>query len=267
MNSNLKIVTWNINGLIGKNLSGQFAEKSAIDIIQESNEKYGSALKKIGPDFICLQEVHSMGNTYSQTKDIAEIAEFKYFKELPLDDSHHIKKKNLKIGISIISRHEIIESKINLLTNPNIEVQKKNEVWKSHDKGFISIKINIPPIGDVNIISIHLLPFHRFNIDINDYRIIKCWKELDYMLSNYSNGLTIIGGDFNRNNVSSLLKGLFNNHHFQDVNFEKTTHRATFFDHIIISNNLHIINKKVFDNFDYSDHYPCFAEVEYNQIS
>ncbi len=264
----MKIVTWNI-GVKTESLS--FCDKRSqlfddiVPLFSRLNAQFANALMQINADFVCLQEAHSMIDVYSQTKEIAKLAGFRHYKELPLDDAHSFKVEGLKIGVSVLSRHRIIDANSFLLTNPNIKTRRKDgKVWRTHDKGFLSTKCSLPA-GIVNIVSIHLLPFHRFNVNTSDYRFLSTWEEIDTSLSVRGDSSTAICGDLNVNDPIPLLHNLFSLRGFKDTSFDRPTHRETYFDHIILSSDFNILESRVLDMYDYSDHYPCLAKVALQQ--
>ena len=256
----IKILTWNIG--VGSNFSGDDTE-SVFEILSRKNKIFADVIVSVKPDFVCLQEVHSKTNEYSQSAEIADLAGFKYYKEMPLDNAHNFQSDGLKIGVSILSRHSIIETKDHYFKNPHLEEKQENrEVWLSHEKGFISIKANISSFENITIISTHLLPFHRFKLGENDPIFISIWKDVDQSLAAYADTNTIICGDFNYNRIDSLLQKLFDINGFIDIEFDHPTHNISYYDHIILPNKFNLFKSKVFSDCNYSDHYPCVAEVE-----
>jgi endonuclease/exonuclease/phosphatase family metal-dependent hydrolase len=260
----IRVVTWNIGQGIDSipDLHDKGSEDVTGFLLRNLNEKVANALREVSADFVCLQEVHFLGNIYSQTKEIADLAGYEYYSDFSLDNSHHFLTEGLRLGVSVLAKHKIIDTQLHMLMNPDIKTQQENrKIWHTHDKGFIVVKSNLVGIGNVNVISIHLLPFHRFNLNATDNRVLSVWRELDAELSFYADRRTLICGDFNQNNLSSLLPILFNNYGFKDTCFDKPTHRDVFFDHIVVSADFNVLRSKVADIYNYSDHYLCIAEV------
>lgn len=251
----IKILTWNING---GSSTLDYDKNNEIEYFYSSSLFIANAIKKINPDIVCLQEVHIKDGVYSQTKQIADLLNFKHYSECAFDNTHLIDDCNLKIGISVISNSTIIYSKKIDLPNPHISsMQKNGDVWKTHNKGIL--KVQIFKFGyKINILNLHLLPFHRFEKNLTDKVVQNSWLAVDEKLNLHTDNFTIIAGDFNQNSIITLLPTLFNNpKNFVDTKFNSNTHNNTYFDHIVFSDDFKFSDNFVFSEIKISDHYPC----------
>ncbi len=260
----LRVITWNING--GENINPKYLNDNLnnyLDHLDESNSYIANLLVKLDPDFVCLQEVHSIPDFYSQSEVIASQTKLTYCYEMAFDASHHYKQANLKLGNAILSKHPVNIFKNQILPNPNFSsLQTDGQLWQSHRKGLISIKSNINNEHDINIISLHLLPLHRFNIHPNSPAVIPVWNALSKVLAKYKK-TSIICGDFNINSPQEYLEQLFLGNSLKSVLFDTPTHKSTYFDHIIYSNDIICKKCRVLKGCSISDHFPCYAEFEW----
>lgn len=159
-------------------------------------------------DVVCFQEI-LMGDEYyhSMSKEIAEKSGLKFYRELPLSDSHIVKGR--KMGVSIISKYPFISDEIFMLENPNItKVSKSGTVYKSHEKGFLITKIQTST-EEICCVTGHCFPFHSFDRDVMEFKYIytNLEKELIKLLD--ENNHIIIGADFNTTRLALLMPEVF----------------------------------------------------------
>ncbi len=163
-------------------------------------------------DVVCFQEV-LMGdeNFSSMSGEIAEKSGSKFYKELPLSDSHIVKGR--KMGVSIISKYPFVQSEIFMLENPHItKTSETGVVYTSHEKGFLITRIQTRA-GEICCVTGHCFPFHSFDRDAMDFMYIyaKLEKKLLKLLD--ENTHVIIGADFNTTQLASLMPEVFKKYH------------------------------------------------------
>lgn len=163
-------------------------------------------------DVVCFQEVLMGDEKYSSMSgEIAEKSGLKFYKELPLSDSHIVKGR--KMGVSIVSKYPFVQSEIFMLENPHItKTSKSGVIYKSHEKGFLISQIQTKA-GEICCVTGHCFPFHSFDKDVMDFKYIytKLEKKLLQLLD--ENSRIIIGADFNTTRLALLMPEVFKKYH------------------------------------------------------
>src|SRR5690606_21752745 len=114
------------------------------------------------PDIITLQEIHADSST-NQAEAIASALGLKYVVSDFYADSHI--ENGQRLGQAILSRFPITNHTFELFLNPHFEA-----IWEdgskalSHDKGVTSCTVDVNGVS-LDIKTLHLIPFRRFNID------------------------------------------------------------------------------------------------------
>ena len=257
--TSVRILTWNICG--GTYHFGSDAKTGIREQLSSANSEISTLIRKEGIDIACLQEVHMIKGQYSQSEAIAKDLEFPYCFDFELDSSHLI--SDYKMGLSIISRYPLFDSHGVLFANPNAEKRQENGVvWKTHDKGVITSRVRLENGKVLNILCLHLLPFHKFGLSLEAPLVQKTWSQIDEVLSNLTSENTILFGDFNEDNIKRLLPTSIIDQNFVDLKFDSFTYGSAYFDHIVVSRKFDISNYGVITSTMASDHFPCYLECE-----
>lgn len=257
MNQTIKTLQWNIGGgLIRANQDP--AEIGPYD--HDGLTHLLTIIKKFNPDLITLQETHTHDREgYSQAKLLAEALNLPYWINDVYDQSHLDPKQGL--GQAIISRWPITNHTFTLFFNPQAKTVRPNgEIWTSHNKG-ITLATITHPIKPLQIGTLHLIPFRKFNLDplgelCQNLRqdIIKKIKpnQLPFLLQ----------GDFNYNQstLKDFLPQLNQNTLAEIILTQPTTPKNRWYDHLIYQD-LHHLNSTVITEV-LTDHYPIFSEFE-----
>jgi endonuclease/exonuclease/phosphatase family metal-dependent hydrolase len=246
----MNIATWNIWWwFISKNNNLDFDKENLDYFIEEIRWK--------NLDIIWLQEIHN-SNWNNQTKIIAQLLWFKYFKIKEIADSHI--KDWEKLCISIISNHPINSFKFHKLINPLIETIYHWKKILSHDKWFLEVEIKYNNLNKIRILSGHMVPFHNFWKNFLDNEFINIRKQIEKIILN-SNIPTIVLADMNFENIDKLIPSIFNRWFTSllDLN-EYTTPKDKKIDKIIISKDFNC--KKTSIIKWRADHFLCLSDIE-----
>lgn len=248
----LKTLQWNIGG--GKirdtnDVDGPYRFEGVEYIIEE--------LFKHNPDIITLQETHQ--NTgYHQTKIIAERLGYRYFINDVYDESHIEKGQGL--GQAILSKFPIINHSFSFFENPKLElITPQGEKWVSHNKGASRVLVQINNATILEVSTLHLVPFRRFNVDVLSDDFKKLRENIQSLISP-TRGIYLLQGDFNFDNKSlaGLLDSFFNGNDIKEVEQNKsTTPKNRAYDHIVYKGIKHIASETV--DTVLTDHYPIIS--------
>jgi endonuclease/exonuclease/phosphatase family metal-dependent hydrolase len=187
--TSLTSATWNIHG--GRNRKGRpfhFVESIA----------------HLGADVIGLQELelHRVESGGSEATDVLKDSEFEYSITRAFSDSPF--SPAAELAVALLSSEPFSGTDAVVLPNP---VRSMNINPTFHDKGLIVSEICWRNTT-VDVITLHLYPFHRIGMDARDPRLRPLWAELDELLRPRPNVPRIILGDFNTPHRFELLKSL-----------------------------------------------------------
>lgn len=251
----LKVITWNIGG--GKILAKNSDPNKFASYSEDGFNHIIEVLKNENPDIITLQEVHK-NETEDLVENISKALGFDFYKHDSTSSSHIDLKFNL--GHAIISRYPINSHTFNFFRNPKLTVVwEDGSIAQSFDKGFSTLGVNIDGQA-INITTTHLVPFRRFEIDVESEVAKTILKDVEEKIKIMS-APWIISGDFNINSKSlkqylpSLLEGM----NELDIN-KPTTPDGSYYDHIIFKG-MKLTESHVLSNV-YTDHYPVVATFE-----
>lgn len=251
----MRVVSWNIGG-------GFISSRKEKIWDLENLDYFIKELKKINPDLICFQEIHSSKNN-NQTKLIAKSLGFEYFEYIKIAKSHI--KENENLGLSIISKYPILKSKFQKLTNPNLEFIWKGKKQKSHDKGFLEILINYKN-NQIKVFCAHTVPFRKFGRDFleDEFKIIRDEIE-DLILKDNIPKIICVDINFNKE-IDKLIPKIFNKkNNFKNILQNKiTTPKNRRYDKIIISKEWKCEKFKIIEGK--ADHFLCYADIILNKI-
>ncbi len=254
----LRVATWNIGG-------GFISENNTSGFNKENLHYFADELKRSKSDIICLQEIHVSKdkNIYSQAKLLAHQLDIEDSCFCIIDSvrSSHL-KKDLYLGLAILSKFPIINHEYHRISNPNMYLKnKKGTIWRTHDKGFLFACIKIRKYL-VNILNAHLYPFHVFNRDFMENEFYGIRFETEQLLIKLSNNKTIIAGDMNYDQVEKVMPKLFQHGFTKTISGVSTVPELEIqLDHIIVSKGWGVESNTVIKGR--ADHYLCCADLSY----
>ena len=251
----LKTIQWNIGG--GKirkpddSAEGPYSENGL--------EQIESVLKKYQPDLVFLQETHS-DTRNTQTEIIAKSIGLPNLRNDTYDRSHL--EDDQELGQAIISRWPISEHNFELFTNPHFQITGQNgEIWTSNNKGVSKCLINLGVGQEIQVATLHLIPFRRFGINPLEDQF-ETLRENISSLARPSKTTFLLQGDFNFNETSleQFLPGLLNQNISEVLLDKPTTPKGRKYDHIIFRDIKHIKSEVITDVL--TDHFPVYSEFE-----
>ncbi|MCL2173774.1 endonuclease/exonuclease/phosphatase family protein [Candidatus Saccharibacteria bacterium] len=251
-----KTIQWNIGGALirdphsDKTLDGSYNVDGLDYIVQK--------LKSVQPDIITLQEIH-LNDHDNQAAEIARKLGGEYHFVSGKFSNSHLKPDQF-LGMAILSRHPIKNSRTAKFPNPQLVIQRPNgELWRTHDKGVIIGEIDLT--GEIiEVMSTQAVPLHRFFVDMTtsmgQAMCAKIQRVLLPKLPKY-----LIQGDFNIDSPSlkDFFPGIVNGGHeiIQDTPTGVWGRRN---DHILYGG-LKLLSSRVDDQV-LTDHYPIISEFE-----
>lgn len=250
----MKIATWNIGSGINTNdYVGEFFDK-----VPEANpddkcmQVIAKQIVENNIDVIALQEVITT-ESFDYIKKLSKLTGLEYYETFENSPSHLI--KNTMFGVAILSRYPIEVIRKEFFANPNLTKTTAKGVYKTHDKGYMLVKI----LADkpFYISNTHFLPFHRFDTEILDYA--ESFVAFQEDLINYN---AIACGDYNVVEGAEKLKNLLSKlTDFEFVFDEISTVDNKRCDNILIPKKIEKKSQKMIKNADSSDHYMCIIEI------
>ena len=192
--SPFRVGTWNIYG----------ARRSPVGIT--SITESARIARAMNLDFLLLQEIEFEDDGLTLATESQELVDklgFSHKSGLPLSPSQFSPTR--KFGNAILSRYPLTSPRRFLVPNPSLFATRGGRRLASHDKGFVCVDA-YTPLGLVSVASIHLLPFHMFDVDPSKAPMIGMWTELAIGLEKELLGRPfVVGGDFNTNDRSVFL--------------------------------------------------------------
>ena len=251
----MKIATWNISAGINTNdYKGEFFDKEReANIDDRCLNDIAKAINENDIDVIALQEVVTTEN-FRYMEKLSSKTNLKYYEAFENSPCHLI--DNANFGVAILSRYPIKLIKKQFFENPHLTKQTSKGLYHTHDKGYLAVDI----LADkpFKLLSASLLPFHRFDASILDYKYL--FDEFqDFVLNNKVYAL----GDFNAIEGKVHLQKVFDriDKEFNFLFDEVTTIDNKKCDNILLSKNINVKSKYIVKNTDISDHYLCVAEI------
>lgn len=244
----IKTLQWNIGGAKDANNSRLDVLKDIVEIIRREN-----------PDFITLQEVHSKGS-FSQAKLIADILGYAHFINDEYDDSHI--ESGFRLGQSIISKYPSLKHSFQLFKNPNLSIERPDgSTWVTHDRGITTCMATVDSI-EITVQTLHVTPFHRFNVDYMSDEAREARESLNKYISD--NQPLIVQGDFNFNNSSlSDFVAKVGNGNIEEIKNEIPTRpNGKISDHILYRG-LKLEGFIVISEGVKTDHFPIVASLSF----
>ena len=147
------------------------------------------------PDIITLQEVQQKTD-YDQAAIIASALGYEYYFHDSVSDSHI--DTDCRLGNAIISRHPLSRHAFKFFDNPHVQTKwEDGTIATSFDKGYTRCTASVDTI-EVEIVSLHLMPFRRFGVELSSSLARKVIRDVTNKLVLSSEHL-LVQGDFNIN--------------------------------------------------------------------
>ena len=250
----MKIATWNIGSGINTNdYVGEFFDK-----VPEANpddkcmQIIAKQIIENEIDVIALQEVITT-ESFEYIEKLSKLTGLEFYATYENSPSHLI--KNTMFGVAILSRYPIEVIKKEFFANPNLTKTTAKGVYKTHDKGYMLVKILADEPFYVS--NTHFLPFHRFDTEILEYA--ESFESFQEDLIKYN---AIACGDYNVVEGAKKLKKLLGNlTEFEFVFDEVSTVDDKKCDNILIPKKITKKSQKMIKNADSSDHFMCIIEI------
>jgi len=247
--NSIRIASWNIRcGLPHPSMLLSDFESTGLKFIID-------CLKISSIDIVGLQEVIFEDENNSQAIKIAQGAGFEYCECWKLSDCHL--KKNASMGIALLSKHVIKNTKRIKLINPITGIKNSNNILPIHDKGFIQSQIEFKG-QEIDFITGHGYPFHSLNLESLEFKYIyeNFEESLQYLFD--SDRLAIICGDFNSQVMPFLMPRIFSRYNSIINSSTRPIDRCD--DYILCSNHFEVLNTWIIPSI--SDHFFCAAELK-----
>jgi endonuclease/exonuclease/phosphatase (EEP) superfamily protein YafD len=202
--------------------------------------------------------VSLIDNNKSQAEIIAKALDYD-FKEITYGNSHI--KEEQHLALATLSKYPIKKSYFHKLPNPNLTMRfPDGKVWESFDVGFLTVKIDYKE-KPITVANCHLVPFHYFKRDFAEPAFQDIRDDISEFMVSLKDESVIVGGDFNYNNLRSLLPTVFESDQYNEV-FEdiETRPGRGQQDHILYSSQWNLSSYEI-KKAD-ADHYLCIADFD-----
>lgn len=251
----MKIATWNISAGINTNdYKGEFFDKEKeLNTDDKCLNRIAKAIKEHNLDVVALQEVVTT-ESFKYMQNLSEKTGLKYYETFENSPCHLI--ENANFGVAVLSKYPITLIKKQFFENPHLTKQTPKGLYQTHDKGYLAVTINCE--NPFKLLSASLLPFHRFDHNIVDFKEI--FNEFQQFVKD--NNVYALG-DYNAILGKTNLQCVFNNLESHEFLFDDiTTIDNKKCDNILLPKTVKVINKYVVANKDTSDHFLCVVEIE-----
>ena len=252
----MKIATWNISAGINPNdYKGEFFDKEKESTPDDKClNAIANDIIKHNIDIIALQEVITT-DSFNYMKNLSQKTNLKYYETFENSPCHLI--ENANFGVAILSKYPLSTVRKEFFKNPNLKKQTATGLYHTHDKGYLVADVNAPK--PFKFLSASLLPFHRFDHNIVDFKDLF----IDFQNDILKNNIYALG-DFNAILGKSNLQMVFDklNDNYEYLFDEITTTDNKKCDNIILPKGTNVVNKYIVTNDDISDHFLCVAEIK-----
>ena len=252
----MKIATWNIGAGINTNdYKGEFFDKEKeLRPDDKCLNAIANVIKEHNLDVIALQEVVTT-ESFKYMQNLSEKTGLKYYETFENSPCHLI--ENANFGVAILSRYPITLIKKQFFDNPKLTKQTEKGLYHTHDKGYLVVEVNCEKT--FKILSASLLPFHRFDQNIVNFKDIF----IEFQEFVQSNNIYALG-DYNAILGKPSLQQVFDRlHNYKFLFDEVTTIDNKKCDNILLPQNVQVLDQYVVVRDDISDHYLCVAEIAF----
>lgn len=251
----MKIATWNISaGINPNNYVGEFFDKSKESNIDDRCLRdIARTIVENEIDVIALQEVVTT-ESFKYMQNLSKLTGYKYFVSFENSPCHLI--ENANFGVAILSKYPLELIKKQFFENPHLTKQTQKGLYHTHDKGYLAVKVmSDKPFVMTNA---SLLPFHRFDYNIVDFKHLFCEFQ-EFVISNNAYAL----GDYNAIQGKVNLQKVFDkiDNLYEFLFDEVTTTDNKKCDNILLPKSVQVIDKYIVKNIDISDHFLCVVEI------
>ncbi len=178
----LTVATWNLHG--GRDEDGR-------------PFRFADRLARLGADLVGLQELELDGGF--EATGLPKESGFEYAIAKAFSDSPFSREGGLAVGL--LSAAPFVRTETVTLPNP---VRTLNISPTFHDKGLLVAEIVRAGVT-IDVIALHLFPFHRVSLDARDPALRSLWEEIDERLRPRPGVPRIVLGDFNTPHRFDLL--------------------------------------------------------------
>jgi endonuclease/exonuclease/phosphatase family metal-dependent hydrolase len=248
----ITIATWNIGG--GKPLKNieSFSYKDE-DYLDEDVAYFGSKLKELNPDIICLQETH-IGSNKSLAKELGEVAGDYSLTEVALSESHI--DGRYRLGNAILSKNKPLEENFHYFPYPSFPLARRDGgVTVIHEKGCQVLKFEFG-----NVANLHMQPLAFLGTKYDSPNGVIYAKEVEQTLEQNLTNPIVLCGDFNYIKSEELYSDLLNKLSLKSVLPDEPTrpdNKKT--DYIFVSPEFTLVDSGIVKTN--SDHYLCWARL------
>lgn len=246
----VRVATWNLH-------EGLPAQARIGSISSEVCDEITTLTEKNSIDVLALQEVDfDQGRRSELLETITSGTALKYSAAFPISESSFFEGRNA--GIAVASRFPLSGVASVMLPNPQLCVDGRGGFMRSHDKGFLSAKVDADGF-DVTVVALHALPFHIFRREAAAPEFRYVWKQLAHDIESLDAGPLIVCGDFNTPRRDLVLAEL--RAELARAVGDRPTFEDFAYDDILYTGDDFIqLSVEVVKNF--SDHALCIAELE-----
>jgi endonuclease/exonuclease/phosphatase family metal-dependent hydrolase len=182
----IRVGTWNIAG-------GRSGETSEVVNSAVIADVVASAKVQI----LCLQEAHYYrGGLDSQLQRALKDAGLTHLAGAPVSESHI--DPDAELGLVVAASYPVHFVDAYTLRNPGLQAVVRGQEWVMHDKGWIECEVVGPSGVPVRVSSVHLFPFHEFDVPDDDPMVRDMWREFWRGIDNLDGDMCIVAGDFNQ---------------------------------------------------------------------
>jgi endonuclease/exonuclease/phosphatase family metal-dependent hydrolase len=253
----IKTLQWNIGGgricAEGEDPTDPKSySEDGIDLIIE-------ILKREQPDVITFQETHSFPGTSEncQIQRVAEAAGYRYWINHATDKSFI--EEGMMIGQGIVSSYPIIETEFVPFNNSKFKITDDagTEII-SKSGGLTKCIIQLPSGALIQIETLHMVPFHFFEVDLQSEKARKILREVESKLGQPLMP-TIVQADFNLDyeSLTNFLPGVFSRQFQEVIQTFPTTPKGKRLDHVLFADLQKVSTKIISDVM--TDHYPIIT--------